>query len=279
MKTDPSFQPALIRSPAKKLTIGRVLLALLLGASTWAALSWYLSPGPLYTLRFPDTGLIEQPFPGPTYHFLVGVDAQGRLHLERPNVPGPGRLQVECYDLASGRLLTSETHDAAKYLDKFEAAWWGFGVNHHVYVLPPIESTSPRADRELFPISGSDQVVRVAPAPVSMGEFLDDLLRRVPGTAEWLNPDRHEAGVWDQARGRFLWSVPVFFRLDWITQVFDTTEGDYLVVEQRRQGRLLVSVLKLPLLTYSPWWSRSAGLLVVGLVLLLPKLRRLPHRQ
>jgi hypothetical protein len=43
----------------RRLTFKRIFLALVLGLVTWWGVGWWLSPRPLYTLKYPDRGWID----------------------------------------------------------------------------------------------------------------------------------------------------------------------------------------------------------------------------
>src|SRR5262245_37467712 len=85
--------------PAKRpcrLTFHRVLLAVVLGLAAWWGVGWWLSPRPLYTLRFPLSGPYRLPsVPQAFVIFRVGISEGRELLVLRPNVPVPHQLTLE----------------------------------------------------------------------------------------------------------------------------------------------------------------------------------------
>src|SRR5262245_30530362 len=91
----------------RRLTLRRVLLALVLGLAAWCGVGWCLSPRPLYTLRFHvgegRNGRYDEEFHATLYHSQA-------LKVTLPHTPGPGRVTLHAFDLPTGRLLTSHEY-------------------------------------------------------------------------------------------------------------------------------------------------------------------------
>src|SRR5436190_3521708 len=94
----------------RRLTFKRVLLALVLGLSSWWGVSWWLSPRPLYTLhlgRDPDhpgrRGYLSVSFLDPAHTFLRVTHELPRTDPTKESV----RLVIDVVELATGRTIAS----------------------------------------------------------------------------------------------------------------------------------------------------------------------------
>ena len=255
----------------RRLTIRRILLALVLGLAAWWGVGWWLIPRAALALRFPDLGSIQ--LPGSFYSpavFQVALDTQDLFHVCRPNYPVAGSITVERFDLRKGELLKSEGFAATEYRRHHRMTQEGTWLLLNGVMA--VSSDTPGKFEHLRDYPEWEQSVRFRYA--SYGP-LDEVREYFPDVVRWMN--RPSVGVWDDAGDRFLWSAPAYDTrrggLNW-TDILTNERGRFVVVIQSGEKQHDIAVLELPIARISPWWPRSAGLLTTALVLFARRRRR-----
>src|SRR4051794_27820406 len=139
-------------TPARRprLTLKRVLRALVLGLAAWWGVGWWLAVRPDCTLRFPghralrhaDGAMIAQ------FRVFPGFDRHDVLAVLIPNYPASDSVTLDNYDLATG-LLRDRTRFSRR---EFLASGTGSALErapsclvHHSGWLPAyLEEDAPR---------------------------------------------------------------------------------------------------------------------------------------
>src|SRR5690349_13983484 len=90
----------------RRFTLKRLLLALVLGIAAWWGVGWWLSPRPVFRLRYSD----QTPVYLPGTHIRVAglhveLDQESRLFVW---YPAAGKITVEQYNLLAGPNLAKE---------------------------------------------------------------------------------------------------------------------------------------------------------------------------
>jgi hypothetical protein len=267
--------PALRR---RRLTFKRALLAVLLGLAAWWGVGRWLSPWTLCRLRYPDS--ISQQLPsefsrfkvgGGHFKFWLGVDDKDTLIVQRPNVPDAGRVAFELIDLTTGNHLPTVVCEVQDCSNHPRAIQMELGVGRWTQFMSfrDVSGSGGQANTHLLDIPGSRQQVRREKSSLVSGSSITSWLRDGPWI--WDRLCRDEVVIRDPDLDRSLWCVPVPER--GATFVFLTKSGAFLGVHQEADGWHEVSVARVPMSSYSPWWCRSAGLLIAALSL-IARLRR-----
>lgn len=92
----------------------RILLVIITALATWWGLGWYLSPRPVFSLRYPDKGSLfengEKDGNEIAGFGLVPFDREGKMLLvQRPNIPTTGMVTNEVIELATGRIIAAHS--------------------------------------------------------------------------------------------------------------------------------------------------------------------------
>ena len=263
--------PADVATPVHephRLTFKRVLLALLLGLAAWWGVGWWLSPRALYTLRFANTHDLRTFRNGFKAFFYVSFDPEF-LVIHHPNVESE-EMTLEWFDLLRGTRVKEQTYSASR----------DFSATGHT-------STEGRI---VALIVGGPFVRRDGKYPpqfswVETTRDTSDAARRVIGHGQSIHGDSpnvlaqllplksltgwgsRRVGIWEEDRERFLWSTQLGAEIRDYVRAYALVDHDWVVFHSSNAGVHEVSVFKVPLSSYSPWWPRSAGLLAAAFVL------------
>ena len=195
--------------------------------------------------------------------------ARGELFVRRPPTPLPGEFTLELFDLPTGRLLKSRSYRD----EETTRAWSEFPfTNGGVTVIDPthepaLSMSDPRLEKEpnlLYPL-GHGQSLHCEPDLFSRGGPLATFLDAWPWARDWCSGDGLEIGVWDCERRHFLWGMAL--KSIYHGRIRLTSDGNYALFDRTSALGRELAVLELPICATSPWWSRSAGLLIAALVL------------
>ena len=199
---------------SRRLTFRRLLLAVGLGLGTWWVTSWWLSPRPLYTLRFRELGSL----PSQNTDWLF----QSRVHLYiiddtrflvlQLNAPEAGQVTVRFRELATGILTEEKTYDAEDYLTthsfppKLKSLLDTSDTSGARLIWPGTEVHIKQRPNYLTHrlIPDSTQTIREEEDRFSLGAELDGLLRKLPWEMKWKSEGRIRVGVWDTQVKTFL---------------------------------------------------------------------------
>jgi hypothetical protein len=199
-------------------------------------------------------------------------------------------VTLEWRELATGRLHASRVYEFDQFVGTDRSFKAGTRLldsrfDRGLRPSPSVIRTSPSVMRsgsvatylgynELLKVSNSAQSIREAETKFSLGSMLDSFLSYVPWLAERLNESQIRVGIWDADSGQFLWRAREQSQDGSYIRITSSEDHHFLVVDELRDGMHTISMIELPLKLNSPWWSRSAGLLIAALVLFARRRRQ-----
>jgi hypothetical protein len=129
-------------------------------------------------------------------------------------------------------------------------------------------------------IAYSSQIAFHRPPKQRLPDWLQEQVGKIKFFNDWLKEEWDEIHVFDYENDRDLWKLEVP-RYDFIS-LEATANHSALIINRLANDHYEIAVLALPLPSYSPWWSRAAGLIVFVFCLLLlrqlkPTPKAVPH--
>jgi hypothetical protein len=263
----------------RRLTFKRLLLALVLGLAAWWSVGWWLAVRPDFVLRYPDRGSLkslEKRTGNQKAEFRVvpTYDGPDLLVIQIPHLKQPDYVTLEFRDPATGNLRKTINHSAREYFGSSEAHMIDQSPGDVIYEYFWLEVyLDGKADSITF--IAHDDLPHTVPGTnqrVVMRDSLDEMVR-------WLENWPWLAGLISRLHGhreialvevegdRRLWGLPRRDQQGEGLRVYSAKGSRRVLFHRTYSSEHELLAFTLPVHASSPWWPRSAGLLIAALVL------------